>query len=182
MAWPRAALLVLALVACGGSSPDARYPARPHGCPVKSIAGQPTLPVDELGLVQVQCATGGAGACERELLDEVCKRGGDVAWGLGDNALTATTIVAHAAHTRRAAPATRERGCDVRVFADAPPIPTENIGEVTALCAADDSREACTRELQDQACLLGGDVLWQVEGPRPEGDKQRMRGRAAHTK
>jgi hypothetical protein len=29
---------------------------------------------------------------------------------------------------------------------------------------------------------MGGDVMWQVDGPRPQGDKQRMNGRAAHTK
>jgi hypothetical protein len=65
-------------------------------------------------------------------------------------------------------------------------MPTENIGTVTALCNEDDSREVCTRELADQVCLLGGDVLWQVEGPAREdtanGTKQNMRGRAAHTK
>ena len=63
---------------------------------------------------------------------------------------------------------------------------TENIGPVTALCNEDDSVEVCTRELADQACLLGADVLWQVDGPAPEstenGPKQRMRGRAAHTR
>ena len=44
----------------------------------------------------------------------------------------------------------------------------------------------CLRELSDQVCLLGGDILWQVDGPTPEdtqnGPRQRMRGRAAHTK
>jgi hypothetical protein len=44
----------------------------------------------------------------------------------------------------------------------------------------------CQRELADQACLLGADILWQVDGPTPEstqnGMRQRMHGRAAHTK
>jgi hypothetical protein len=62
----------------------------------------------------------------------------------------------------------------------------ENIGPVTALCNEDDSRDVCQRELADQACLLGADILWQVDGPTPEstqnGMRQRMHGRAAHTK
>ena len=74
----------------------------------------------------------------------------------------------------------------MKVFVDAPPMATENIGVVIALCSPDDSKDMCVRELQDQVCLLGGDVLWQVDGPTPqstqEGYKQRMRGRAAHTK
>ncbi len=61
---------------------------------------------------------------------------------------------------------------------------TENIGPVAARCADDDSRDVCLRELMDQVCLLGGDVLWQVDGPTPEatssGMGQRMHGRAAH--
>jgi hypothetical protein len=176
---------VLVLVACGGSAPDARYPAREDGCAVRSYPGSPTIAVDELGVVKVECSSNGA-ACERKLMDAVCRRGGDVVWGTADNALTAVTLAAHAAHSRRATQGPRERGCALQVFSDAPPMQTENIGPVTALCAEDDSREACERELQDQACLLGGDVLWQVEGPTREatsnGMRQRMRGRAAHTK
>jgi hypothetical protein len=140
--------------------------------------------VDDLGLVTVDCTTGGN--CERRALDVVCQRGGDVAWGLADNALTSKELVVHAAHTRRALEGPRERGCAVRVFADAPPIASENVGPVTALCSSDDSKDACLRELEDQVCKLGGDVLWQVDGPAlistPEGNQQRMRGRAAHSK
>ncbi len=131
--------------------------------------------------MSVDCGTGG-GSCERELLDAVCRRGGDVAWGVGDNALTSAHPVAHAAHTKRATQGPRERGCGVQVFTDAVPAHIENIGPVTALCAQDDSRDECLRELEDQVCTLGGDVLWQVEGPRVEGNKQRMNGRAAHVK
>jgi hypothetical protein len=65
-------------------------------------------------------------------------------------------------------------------------MPTENIGPVVATCPETDSRDDCVRELQDQVCRLGGDVLWQLEGPSPvatsNGTGQRMRGRAAHTK
>jgi hypothetical protein len=186
LALPLALSCTVAAVAdCGGSAPDARYPAREDGCPVRSYAGPATIPVDELGLVQVDCASGG-GSCERQLMNVVCRRGGDVLWGLGDNALNSATLVGHAAHSKRATQGPRERGCKLQVFPGSPPMRTENIGPVTATCAEDDSREVCERELEDQACLLGADVLWQVEGPTPEatsvGTKQRMSGRAAHTK
>jgi hypothetical protein len=105
---------------------------------------------------------------------------------MADNALTAATLTGHAAHSQRATKGPRERGCAVRVFPSSPTVPTENIGPVTALCSTDDSADVCERELEDQACLLGADVLWQVDGPTPEatsnGMRQRMHGRAAHTK
>jgi hypothetical protein len=170
---------------CGGSGPDPRYPPHEAGCPVKSYPGTPGVAVDELGVVEVECGSA-RGGCERAAFDRVCALGGDVAWGLADNALTSTKVVVHAAHTRRAMEAERKAGCNVQVFVDAPPMATENIGVVTALCSLDDSREDCLRELQDQVCKVGGNVAWQIEGPSPEatsnGDKQRMRARAAHTK
>jgi hypothetical protein len=177
-------VLGAASVGCGGSSTDPRYPAREDGCPVKLYPGPPAIVVDELGTVQVPCA--GGASCERQLEDAVCRRGGDVVWGTGDNALNAATMTAHAAHSRRVTKGPRERGCPIQIYENAAPMPTENIGPVTALCNEDDSREVCTRELADQACLLGADILWQVDGPTPEstqnGQKQRMHGRAAHTK
>lgn len=179
------ATLYAAALSCGNSAVDPRYPAHEAGCPVKTFPGAPPVAVDELGIVTVECS-GTRGTCERQALDIVCHRGGDVAWGLADNALNATKLVLHAAHTRRAVEAARGRGCTVQVFTDAPAIATENVGPVTALCSPDDSKDVCLRELEDQACLLGGDVLWQIEGPTPEatseGYRQRMRGRAAHAK
>jgi hypothetical protein len=173
---------LVALLACGGgAAPDARYPGREVGCPVKSYPSEPPAPVDELGVVAIDCSAGGA-TCPRQLLDAVCARGGDVAWGLGDNSLTSAHLVAHAAHTRRATQGPRDRGCPVQVFTEAPTMRTENIGPVVALCDQDDTKDACLRELEDQTCQLGGDVLWQVEGPAVEGNKQRMSGRAAHTR
>jgi hypothetical protein len=143
------------------------------------------MPVDELGSVEIECSSTGGG-CERQLMNAVCRRGGDVVWGTADNALTSAHLVAHAAHSKRATEEGRAAGCAVRVFAEAPPMPTENIGPVTALCAEDDSREACERVLEDQACRLGANVLWAVDGPTPEatsnGPRLRMHGRAAHTK
>ncbi len=105
-----------------------------------------------------------------------------MAWGLGENTLTTTHLVAHAAHTKRATQGPSERGCPVQVFPEAPTVKTENIGPVVAICDQDDTRDVCLRELEDQTCQMGGDVLWQVEGPSPQGNKQRMTGRAAHTK
>lgn len=175
---------VLALAACGAGVPDARYPAREAGCPVKSYPGAPGIPVDELGAVRVECTP--TVPCERQLLDQVCALGGDVAWGTADNAIGATVLTAHAAHSKRATQGPRERGCAVQVLTDVTQIKTENIGPVTALCTEDDSSDVCLRELEDQVCLLGGDVLWQVDGPTlvdtQNGRRQRMRGRAAHTR
>jgi hypothetical protein len=172
--------IVVGAVACGG--PGAAYPSRPNGCPLKAVPGDPPVPVDDLGTVTVDCASAG-GACQRQLMDAVCQRGGDLLWGLGDNTLTSVHPVGHAAHTKRATQGPHERGCAVQVFTEvAPGIRTENIGTVQAICDANDSQDVCLRELEDQVCLIGGDVLWQVEGPMPSGDKQKMRGRAAHTK
>jgi hypothetical protein len=174
--------LVAFAAACGGGAPDARYPAREPGCAVKAFAGESLMKVDNLGTVTVECAAGEK--CERKLLDAVCARGGDIAWGLGENALTATTMKAHAAHSAKATKGPREQGCAVQVFkTDAPLMPTENIGPVTVKCTADDSDDTCMRLLQDQVCALGGDVLWQVDGPTMKDDgKKHARGRAAHTK
>lgn len=174
------AAVLLGALACS-NGPDAKYPSRSAGCPVKALPGEPPMPVDDLGTVTVECASTG-GACQRQLLDAVCQRGGDVAWGLGDNVLTSPHPVAHAAHTRRVTQGPHERGCAVQVFSDAPTIHTENIGPVEAVCDQNDTEEVCLRELQDQVCLQGGDVLWQVEGPMPSGNRQRMRGRAAHSR
>jgi len=184
---PLAVLTVAAaLGACGGAATDVRYPVREDGCPVKLYPGPAGIPVDELGVVKVECPPDGAGKCERQLENAVCARGGDVGWGTADNAINATTLVAHAAHSKRVTQGPRERGCAVQIYSDRPPMKTENIGPVTALCTEEDSRELCQRELMDQVCLLGGDVLWQVDGPNHEdtqnGPRQRMRGRAAHSK
>jgi hypothetical protein len=143
--------------------------------------GESSIPVDDLGVVTLDCASG-TKSCERQLLDAVCSMGGDVVWGVGDNSLGAAHLTAHAAHSRRVTQGARQRGCDVQIFSEAPSVSTENIGPVRAFCDPDDSQDACIRELEDQVCLLGGNVLWQVEGPVRDGDKQRMNGRAAHTR
>ncbi len=78
----------------------------------------------------------------------------------------------------------RSAGCDVQIFQQTPTVKTENIGPVSSSC--DDqsatSKDDCLRELKDQACKLGADVIWGVE-PEPEhvDGKWKYRGRAVHT-
>jgi hypothetical protein len=74
-------------------------------------------------------------------------------------------------------------GCSVRVFPDAPSIPTDNLGTVRASCSADISDADCLRTLEDQVCRLGGDVVWGVPAQPSKTDAgSRWSGRAAHTK
>jgi hypothetical protein len=178
------ACVLACVVACGGAKGrDARYPARPDGCAVRSFAGEPTIVVDDLGMVEVDC--GGSSKCARKLLDEVCRAGGDVVWGLGENPVASsadTKMRGHAAHSANRRFAPRARGCDVKVHADAPKVQTENIGPVSATCAVDLADADCTRELQDQTCELGGDVVWGVAAPVVAGNKKVISGRAAHTR
>ena len=75
-------------------------------------------------------------------------------------------------------------GCEVAVIrGGAPPYPTENIGPVSSVCNDLVSKADCLRELQDQVCKLGGDVVWQVpDEPKTENDKIYWSGRAAKRK
>jgi hypothetical protein len=77
----------------------------------------------------------------------------------------------------------RPEGCDVKIYEDTPEGPTDNLGPVQATCSEDVSKEDCLRTLKDQACKLGGDLVWGVEDkPHTEGGKNRWSGRAAHTR
>lgn len=79
----------------------------------------------------------------------------------------------------------REAGCDVALFrAGAMPPKSENIGTVSAICSLETTSDAeCIRELQDQACRLGGDIVWAVpEKPSVVDGKNRYTGRVAHTR
>jgi hypothetical protein len=76
----------------------------------------------------------------------------------------------------------RPDGCQVQVFREAPNVKTENIGPVWARCEDIVSKDACLRELLDQVCKLGGDVVWGVNPePEQENDHWKYAGRAAHT-
>jgi hypothetical protein len=46
----------------------------------------------------VDCWTGNNDMCRQELLDEVCRRGGDVVWTVAGNATTKLEV--HVARTR----------------------------------------------------------------------------------
>jgi hypothetical protein len=59
---------------------------------------------------------------------------------------------------------------------------TDNLGPVMASCSPDVSDADCVRQLQDEACKLGGDVVWGVpDKPTQDGGKNLWFGRAAHT-
>ena len=76
----------------------------------------------------------------------------------------------------------RPEGCEVKTFSDAPRIQTENIGTVSSACDESVPDESCLRQLKDEACKLGGDVVWGVpDKPKLENGKKRYSGRAAHT-
>jgi hypothetical protein len=78
----------------------------------------------------------------------------------------------------------RPAGCDVIVSQVTPTMKTENIGPVSSSCddQSPTSKDDCLRELKDQVCKLGGDVVWGVD-PEPEhvDGKWKYRGRAVHT-
>lgn len=77
----------------------------------------------------------------------------------------------------------REEGCDVKVFEETPSTPTANLGAVQARCDESLSEADCMRQLKDEACKLGADILWGVP-PKPDHKSGKMYfyGRAAHTK
>lgn len=91
---------------CALFAPGGRYGARQKSCVVRAISRAPVIPYDDLGIVTVDCWTGGNDACEQEVLDEACRRGGDVVWGLGEVAPSTNKIAVHVARTKTAA---RER-------------------------------------------------------------------------
>lgn len=74
----------------------------------------------------------------------------------------------------------RPRNCPVEVLESSPASPTQNIGTAVARCTADIDDAACMRQLQDEVCALGGDVVWGVSMPPKvvDGGKQ-LSGRAA---
>jgi hypothetical protein len=60
----------------------------------------------------------------------------------------------------------------------------DDIGRVDSICGNDLGREACLVELKNQACKLGGDIVYDVpDDPlQPGPDKLRYIGRVAHTR
>jgi hypothetical protein len=77
----------------------------------------------------------------------------------------------------------QKEGCDVQIFQETPTQATDNIGPVSSTCDQSVSDEDCLRTLKDEACKLGGNVIWGVEpNPTKQLGKKKFFGRAAHTK
>lgn len=71
----------------------------------------------------------------------------------------------------------------MQIFHDTPTMATDNIGPVSASCDETVSDDDCLRTLKDEACKLGGDLVWGVSpAPKMEYGKKKLAGRAAHTK
>jgi hypothetical protein len=87
-------------VACAVFEPGGRYHARDPSCVVKTLPSAPEGAYVDLGVVWVDCWAGDTAACQEQLRDEVCRRGGDVVWGLGDAAPSTSKLSAHVARTR----------------------------------------------------------------------------------
>jgi hypothetical protein len=74
-------------------------------------------------------------------------------------------------------------GCTVQTFEDSPSMQTDNIGTVSARCDEALADRDCLRQLQDEVCALGGNVVWGVRLPPKEQDgKKFLSGRAARTR
>jgi hypothetical protein len=89
------ALCVTASVGCSLFKTGGRYGPRDKGCAVEKLASAPPAPFVDLGTVTIDCWAGNNDGCEQELLDEVCRRGGNVVWGLGDLAPSTDKVAVH---------------------------------------------------------------------------------------
>jgi hypothetical protein len=60
----------------------------------------------------------------------------------------------------------------------------DDIGRVDAICSKHIPANECVDELKNQACKLGGDIVYDVpdEPEKPSPDKVRYTGRVAHSK
>jgi hypothetical protein len=90
-------------VGCELFGPGGRFHPRDKSCVVKTLSNAPKGSADDLGVVTVECWTGDDEGCEQVLLDEVCRRGGDIVWGLGRAAPSTSKVTAHAARSRTGA-------------------------------------------------------------------------------
>ena len=75
-------------------------------------------------------------------------------------------------------------GCAVQTFHGKPTGAYDDIGRVDAICGIDLGADACIAELKNQACKLGGNIVYDVpyEPIKPSPDKVRFTGHAAHTR
>ncbi len=80
---------------------------------------------------------------------------------------------------------TRPAGCDVKMFhGKVSGLAYDDIGHADAICGNDLGLEACMTELKNQACKLGGDLIYDVpyEPEKPSPDKVRLTARVAHSR
>jgi hypothetical protein len=76
-------------------------------------------------------------------------------------------------------------GCKVMIFNGpvATTVKFDNIGRVDMICGELIPYSDCMRGLMDEACKLGGDILYDVLEPsKPAPDKVKYDGRVAHTR
>jgi hypothetical protein len=100
-AWTFASASVFLVSGCGYFfGPGGHYARRDKNCVVSTLTTAPKEAVDDLGLIKIDCWAGNNDGCEQELLDEVCRRGGNIVWGMGDPGASSSTISAHVARTR----------------------------------------------------------------------------------
>lgn len=77
----------------------------------------------------------------------------------------------------------RPSNCEVAVYQEPPSAAIDNIGVVYALCDEGIGRKECEKQLKEETCKLGGDVVWDLpEEPQRVNGKMRLSGRAAHTR
>lgn len=78
-----AAASLAAAVGCGASGAPSKFPPRAEGCEVTTFADAPKGQTENIGGVTAVCTEILSDEeCLRQLKDEVCKLGGDVAWGV----------------------------------------------------------------------------------------------------
>jgi hypothetical protein len=97
--------IAAASVGCSLFATGGRYGPRDKSCAVQKLSSAPPAPFVDLGIVTIDCWAGNNDGCEQELLDEVCRRGGNVVWGLGDLAPSTDKVAVHVARTAPAADA-----------------------------------------------------------------------------
>jgi hypothetical protein len=79
----------------------------------------------------------------------------------------------------------RPAGCAVQLFrGKIASIPYDDIAHVDAICGTDIGIEECLKELKNQTCKWGGDLVYDVpeEPSKPSPDKIRFTGHVAHTR
>lgn len=102
---PLAFTSALVVAGCGSSTPTdgSKFPPRPEGCDVQLFHEAPNVRTSNIGRVSTTCdEILSDEECLRGLMDEACKLGADVVWGVADKPTikgTKKTFSGRAAHT-----------------------------------------------------------------------------------